>query len=49
MRRAASCLGSVCSDAGSSLYAGGLDVQEELHCVCVSTHPETEEQGTLQG
>ena len=48
VEHAASCLGSACSGAGSSLCADGLDVQVELHCLCASTHPETEEQGTLQ-
>ena len=37
------------SGAGSSLCADGLmDVEAELCCLCASTHPETEEQETLQ-
>lgn len=36
------------SDAGSSLCAGGLDVQAVMHRLCASTHPGKEEQGTLQ-
>lgn len=36
------------SGAGSSLCADGLDVEAELYCLCASTHPETEEQETLQ-
>ncbi len=47
VRRAACCPSSSGSDAGSSLCADGPDVQEELHCLCASAHPETEEQETL--
>lgn len=45
---AACCLSSAGSDAGSSLCADGLGVQEALHCLCASTHPGRGEQETLQ-
>lgn len=44
----AACRSSAGSGAGSSLCADGLAVQVELHRLCASTHPETEERGTLQ-